>query len=92
MKTLTMRYPGDPPVKIEKMTREEFLEQHPRRSMILVSRGKVQHIPVDSDCVICDLCNGDPGDVIFVCEGDRRRKPLAGCAACAAEHWLPYCK
>ena len=90
MKHYIMRYPGDPPVGITLMTREEFVERY-RPSEFKITNldtGETETRPIGDDEINCDLCNEDPGDAVFVKDNGSR----AYCGKCAASSWLPHCK
>lgn len=88
MKLFTLRYPGDPPARVQEMNRSEFLaEYRPSdrpHGVTVTSYGPegvdTEFFPVPAGCVVCDLCNEDPGDDITVVEGSR-----AYCRACRTE-------
>ena len=88
MKEFTFNYPGDGPKPCLLVNREEFLKLFPRQPIEI--RGAnyqlLDSIPVPPDCIICDCCNEDPKDTIYVVEGSR-----AYCQECAREYVLPYC-
>lgn len=88
MKKFVMRYPGDPPLPVEELTRAEFLERFPRGPVRITAGSEVIEIPVDADEVICDWCNQDPSDVVVV-YGDGLR---GYCKPCAERQWYPYCQ
>jgi hypothetical protein len=83
MKRFVMRYPGDPPVEVRQMNRQEFLREFPRTPMLI--NGEVLH-EFGPDEIYCGLCAKDPGDEIFVC---RQR---AHCRECHDQYDKPYCK
>jgi hypothetical protein len=63
MKHYTLNYPGDPPLPVVEMTRQEFLAAHPRYPVTLtnLSTGESESYPMGPDEIRCDFCNGDPG-------------------------------
>lgn len=90
MKHFIMNYPGDPPENVTLMNRQEFKAAHPRTPWKIsdLSTGEVlKEIPIDEDEVICDLCNADPIDTIYVIGTGR-----GYCGQCAKECVLDYCQ
>ena len=83
MKTFTMRYPGDPPLRIEELTREQFFERFPPETRVMTIG--VPGEPPDAvipfgETLCCDCCNADPGDVLYLLAGTR-----AYCTRCFNE-------
>lgn len=87
----TMLYPGDPPLEVLRMSRAEFLAAHPRRPIEIGTLGPdgeyilKEQIPMAPDEIICDFCNADPGDEVWVYNGMR-----GYCRACAKQQWFEY--
>ncbi len=93
MKTMTMRFPGDPPATVTEMTRAEFVARHPRSPIQmrdLETGWLLEEIPLGADEVICDLCSGDPGDTVVEMRSGRVMRGY--CLACATESWYPHCE
>ena len=87
MKKFTFKYPGDTPVDCIKYNRQEFLDMHPRKpTEIWNASGLVESIPIPKDMILCDFCNQDPGDEIWVVSNSR-----AYCRECAERYVLKYC-
>lgn len=93
MKTFTMKYPGDPAVKIEVLNREEFFQLFPpkgRRVTItgFSSEGKFGQESYELGTKInCDFCNEDPHDEIYLVGRAR-----AYCRQCFDTSLKRYCK
>ena len=90
MERFILRYPGDPPAEVVKMTRGEFLAAYPRGPIVISFPGSVEPdevYPMEPDQIQCDLCGADPGDTTYVLYGTR-----GYCPRCADEHIKPYCK
>lgn len=80
MITLTMRYPGDPPMMVERMSREEFFERFPP-DIRVITIGPLGGPPTEvtpmGDLILCDSCNENAGEEINLI-GNSRVK----CAEC----------
>lgn len=91
MQKFTMRYPGDPPCLVEKVSRAEFFSLFPPddRNVVMTSFGQdgtktteiVEHLGTK---IVCDLCAEDPGDVIWLI-----RRSKAYCDSCF-DHCRPH--
>jgi hypothetical protein len=90
VKRFICRYPGDPPIEVLELTRAEFLEMFPDRSITITgfdpSTGLTEghYFPMDEIC--CDLCNADPGEVIYLYAGTHAR-----CKTCFEQNLKRYC-
>lgn len=84
MRKIEYHYPGDLPATCEVLTRAEFLEQYPSVPIKICTAAGVTEIPVSLDEVICDFCNDDPGDEVFVLHG------YGICRRCAEKTVFPY--
>jgi hypothetical protein len=86
-------YPGDPTADVYQMSRQEFLTAHPRRPITFSNpiTGEVyKAIRMGPDEIHCDLCNRDPGEVIYLY---RLRSIARGvCQRCFDECWKQYCQ
>lgn len=90
MKTMTLRYPGDPPYLIELINREEFFKIFPpEQRKIIISdwseEGDVEEYPMGTT-ICCDFCNEDPGDFIALV-----RRSRAYCEKCYKGELEKYC-
>ena len=93
MKTMVMRYPGDPAVKVELINRDEFFVIFPpeNRKFTITALGAGQIL--EQECVTlgreihCDFCNEDPLDWIALVG---RRS--AYCKSCFNKNLKRYCK
>lgn len=92
MQTFTMRYPGDPPCLVEKVTRAEFFQLFAAddRNVVITdfhpdgtTTQTVDHIGTK---ILCDLCAEDPDDVIWLIKRQR-----AYCDSCF-DHCRPHTK
>ncbi len=90
MKKMTMRYPGDPPMPVIEMSRNEFLDRYPRTPMVIhnLDTGERDMYPTPPNEIRCDFCNEDPGETVVVL-GDGLR---GYCLNCAKSNWYPHCK
>jgi len=89
MKQFTLHYPGDPAIQIFEMTRREFLDAFPRTptQLIDLSTGQVmEQIEYRPDEIICDLCDADPDDTVFLVG------PKGICRSCFEKRLKRYCK
>ena len=90
MKTLIMRYPGDPPVKVEVMNRAEFFERFPpseRCMWIGTPEEPRKEVVPFGETICCDFCNNDPGNLLYLI-GETR----AYCSTCFKKLHERYCK
>jgi len=88
MRRYTMRYPGDPAMQVMEMSRQEFLEAFPRTPTQLIDLGTgevLERIEYGPDEIICDLCDGDPGDTVFLVG------PKGICRSCFEKRLKRYC-
>ena len=87
MTTRTMCYPGDPPLAVRELTREEFLKEFRGEPFRIYADGKLdKEIPIPPDMICCDYCNAQPESSVFVCEDE------AYCQECFKTWWLPHCQ
>lgn len=87
MKSMILRYPGDPPANAIEMTRSEFLSVYPREPIRVYSEVGVKETPMKPDEIYCDTCNQDPGDYLLVLYDGQK----AVCRKCADAAYLPHC-
>jgi len=95
MKTMTLRYPGDPPQKVEVINRQEFFDIFPPDDrQIVVSHFDPDTGKTETDLTIslgveifCDFCNEDPNDLIYLV-----RRSRAYCQSCYEQLLARYCK
>ncbi len=95
MKSYVMLYPGDPPMQVIEMSREQFLYYCPRHPVTISHPGSdipTQVFPMRQDEIICDMCNADPGDLVTVLATQKGHIMRAYCEPCAKESWMPHCK
>jgi hypothetical protein len=88
MRYFIVRYPGDPPLPVTEMSRAEFLERFPREP-VTITRVINEHTYIEryhSDAIVCDFCNDDPGDTVYVYASF-----YGICAACFKRRISPYC-
>jgi hypothetical protein len=92
VKQLVCRYPGDPPVEVLELSREEFLKLCPREPITLTSFDPVsgtiekESFPMGFDEIYCDLCNEDPGETIYL-----YARTQARCKSCYNKALKRYC-
>ena len=95
MKSYVMNYPGDPPMQVIEMTREQFLYYCPRQNITIRDMNSdkpPQVIPMGTDDIYCDFCNEDPGEGITVLATQQGHIMRAYCTLCAKDRWHPHCK
>jgi hypothetical protein len=101
MQVVKHQFPGDPPAEVAIMSRREFKRLYPRPTLhdeeIAYARGRVDFVAMpDADEIVCDSCNRDIGDEVYVyryerlgqCSGSDR----GYCEDCYRKELVPYCE
>ena len=86
MKRFIYRCPHCLPETVEQMTKDEFLREHPPKSVEVRSMGVLTILPLAKDLVVCDACDNEVEEEVFLISGHSTY-----CKLCATKYILPYC-